>query len=191
MVALWPAVKGKRVMDLACGSGRYAHRLSKNQAAHVVATDFCVPMLEQVSAGARICADMMRLPFATHAFDVVICALALGHAPAVEPWMTEVARVLTPGGVLLYSDFHPEAARVGLTRSFKDENDETCTVPHRCHDIAAQRAAIACAGLQLEGLHEIRVGEELREPFPQSEQFYRRWHGLPIVLVVRVRKSGP
>jgi hypothetical protein len=37
-------------------------------------------------------------------------------------------------------------------------------------------------------VHEVRVGVELREPFPKSEDFYRRWDGLPIVLVVRARK---
>jgi hypothetical protein len=34
------------------------------------------------------------------------------------------------------------------------------------------------------------VGAELREPFADSEDFYRRWDGLPIVLVVRASKPG-
>jgi hypothetical protein len=117
-----------------------------------------------------------------------VSGLALGHATTVDGWMAEIARVLSAGGILLYSDFHPDAARAGLTRSFKDQNNETCTVPHRSFDIAAQRAAARQAGLQIESLHEVRVGEELREPFVHSQEFYSRWHGLPIVLVVRARK---
>jgi malonyl-CoA O-methyltransferase len=88
----------------------------------------------------------------------------------------------------LYSDFHPEAARVGLTRSFKDEQNDTCTVPHRCYGVALQQEAATAANLAIDVIHEVRVGIELKEPFPKSEEFYRRWDGLPIVLVVRARK---
>lgn len=190
MLERWPSVAGRRALDLACGTGRYTRRLAHGGARSVVALDFCLPMLARAAASHRICADMMCLPFARHSFDLVICGLALGHASAVRPWMAEIARVLAPGGTLLYSDFHPEAARAGLTRSFKDENDETCTVPHRYFDMASQREAIDLAGMQLEALHEVRVGAELREPFADSEEFYRRWHGLPIVVVVRAARPG-
>jgi malonyl-CoA O-methyltransferase len=188
MVELWPPVAGRRALDLACGSGRYSRLLTAAKAAEVVAMDFCVPMLRQVSAAARVCGSMMQLPFAAQAFDVVISGLALGHATDVRPWMAEVARVLTPGGTLLYSDFHPEAARAGLPRSFKDQNDRTWTVPHRGYDVASQREAASAAGLDVEVIREVRVGFELKELFPNSDAFYRRWNGLPIVLVVRARK---
>jgi ubiquinone/menaquinone biosynthesis C-methylase UbiE len=154
----------------------------------VTAVDFCLPMLVQVSGARRICASMMHLPFVGAAFDVVISGLALGHATDVELWMMEIARVLDKDGVLLYSDFHPEAARAGLPRSFKDENDRTFTVPHRCHDLNSQKSAAAAAKLTIEAVHEVRVGFELKEPFSKSEEFYRRWHGLPLVLIVRARK---
>ena len=45
--------------------------------------------------------------------------------PTLHRWMGEIARVLNGGGVLLYSDFHPEAARAGLTRSFKDAHNRS------------------------------------------------------------------
>ena len=48
--------------------------------------------------------------------------------------------------------------------------------------------AAKSAGLRVETVHEVRVGVELREPFAKSEEFYRRWDGLPIVLVVKARK---
>ena len=188
MLKHWPEVAGRRALDLACGTGRYSRLLAETQAAQVVAMDFCVPMLRQVSAATRVCGSMMQLPFAAQAFDVVISGLALGHATNVHRWMVEVARVLGRGGTVLYSDFHPEAARAGLTRSFKDQNDRTCTVPHHNYDLASQQEAAAAANLAIDLIHEIRVGVELVEPFPKSEQFYRRWDGLPIVLIVRARK---
>jgi ubiquinone/menaquinone biosynthesis C-methylase UbiE len=188
MVEHWPPVAGKHALDLACGTGRYSRLLAEAKAAQVVAMDFCVPMLRQVSAAARVCGSMMQLPFASQAFDVVISGLALGHAGNVHEWMGEVSRVLKSGGTLLYSDFHPEAARAGLPRSFKDQNDRTWTVPHRGYEVAAQREAASAAGLVVEVVREVRVGFELQEPFHNSDEFYRRWNGLPIVLVVRARK---
>jgi len=190
MLARWPQVAGRQALDLACGSGRYTRQLAICGARRVVAMDFCVPMLRRVASAHRVCANMMSLPFAAGAFDVVICGLALGHASALQPWMVEIARVLTPGGTLLYSDFHAEAARAGLTRSFKDHSNRTCTVPHSCFDAHVQREAIAQAGMQVQIMHEVRVGHELRESFAHSEGFYNRWHGLPIILVVSARKPG-
>jgi ubiquinone/menaquinone biosynthesis C-methylase UbiE len=188
MLDLWPDVAGRQVLDLACGSGRYTRQLEQGAPRRIVAADFCVPMLERVAAGERVCADMMRLPFVDGAFDVVISGLAVGHACSAEAWMAEVARVLGGGGTLLYSDFHPAAALAGLTRSFKDHNNQTCTVPHQYFAVPSQRAAARQAGLEIEDLHEVRVGYELTEPFEDSEPFYQRWHALPIVLVVRARK---
>lgn len=188
MLEQWPDVTGRRVLDLACGTGRYTRLLAESQAAHVVALDFSAAMLRQVPAGSSVRASMAHLPFVDGAFAAVISGLALGHCADLHRWMTEVARVLEPGGTLLYSDFHPDAARAGLTRSFKDERDRTFTVPHRRHGITAQKQAAAAANLTIVAIREVRVGYELQETFPGSDEFYARWHGLPLVLVVRARK---
>jgi SAM-dependent methyltransferase len=185
MVDEWPDVLARRVLDLACGSGRYSRMLSDSGAAQVVSLDFCIPMLRQVSAPQRVCASMMRLPFQANTFDAVVSGLAIGHATTVGAWMAEVARVLRAGGTLLYSDFHPEAARAGLTRSFKDKNNVSCTVPHQLYPVDTQLEAAAAAGLKVEAVRELRVGHELREAFPGSDSFYGQWRGLPLVLVVR------
>jgi hypothetical protein len=88
----------------------------------------------------------------------------------------------------LYSDFHPQAAQVNLTRTFTDENEQSWTVPHQSYPVADQVQAAHAAGLTLEVIREIRVGMELKEPFEGSDAFYERWHGLPIVLIVRASK---
>lgn len=188
MFELWPDVYGRRALDLACGTGRYAKLLAEANAMDVVALDFSTAMLGRVSTGSPVCASMMHLPFVAGAFDVVISGLAVGHATAIDPWMLEIARVLNRDGRLLYSDFHPEAARAGLTRSFKDNRDRSYTLPHHCYEVVSQRKAAAQANLTIEVLKEVRVGVELQETFPQSDEFYRRWHGLPLLLVVRARR---
>ena len=188
MLQMWPNVQGRCVLDLACGSGRYSRLLREAHAAHVVALDFCMAMLEQVANANRVCAGMMQLPFRPAVFDAVVSGLAVGHATDIHQWMSEVARVLRPQGNLVYSDFHSQAIGAGMTRSFKDADDVSWTVPHQTYDLSCQRMAMAAAGLTVETVKELRMGMELNEAFPGSEQVYRQWHGVPVVLLVRACK---
>ena len=188
MLEVLPNVEGRRVLDLACGSGRFSHLLRQANAAQVVALDLCVPMLEQVAAASRVRASMMQLPFQSAVFDAVISGLAVGHATDIHQWMSEVARVLRPAGSLVYSDFHSAAIRAGMTRSFKDADDVTWTAPHQVYDLSCQQDTMAAAGLTVQTVRELRMGIELNEVFPGSERVYRDWHGVPVVLIVRARK---
>jgi SAM-dependent methyltransferase len=190
MLRHWPKVAGAHALDLACGTGRYASALAERGAAHAVAVDFSPAMLRRASSPHRVRADMMALPFANGVFDVVVSGLAVGHAPDITLWMREAARVLVSGGVLLYSDFHPHACAAGMTRTFTDERHQKHTLSHNRYDLPDHQQAAAAAGLCVEVLDELRVGTELQEPFPGSDLFYRRWHGLPIVLVIRARKGS-
>ena len=189
MLAQWPPVAGRRALDLACGSGRYAKLLVETGAVPVTALDFSAGMLQRVTGCWRVRASMMSLPFIDNAFDVVVSGLAVGHASSIEGWMSEAARVLDSNGVLLYSDFHPQAARAGLVRSFKDETGATRTVPHNTYEVSAQVDVAARAGLVIESTTELRAGIEIAEPFTGSEEFYDRWQGLPLVLIVRARRT--
>ncbi|HEX6570382.1 MAG TPA: methyltransferase domain-containing protein [Steroidobacteraceae bacterium] len=190
MVALLPDVRGRRVLDLACGTGRYSRLVATAPAALVVALDRSPAMLRRVTAGLCVQASMDRLPFTNCSFDVVISGLALGHAPDVGRWMQEVARVLAPGGTLLYSDFHPAASQRGLSRTFKDRSGRWHAVAQFCHAIEAQRHAAAAAGLTLQFVRELRAGIEFLEPFPGAQEFYERQYGTPLVLVVRACRQA-
>jgi SAM-dependent methyltransferase len=185
MRRLWPAMRGRCVLDLACGSGRYARLLAEEGAGMVLALDQSWQMLRQVQGAAAVQGNMTCLPFASGSFAVVVCGLAVGHAPDLEEWMREVARVLAPGGVLVYSDFHPQAVAEGHARTFRDSQGGTHSVPHHRHTVAAHRSAAAAVGLTIDAVEEVRVGIDLCEDFPGSATFYRRWHGLPVVLAVR------
>lgn len=188
MLAQLPDVAGRQVLDLACGSGRYAQVLAAAGAACVVAADFSAAMLSHVTTGHRVRADLTHLPFAAETFDVIVSGLAIGHAPDLGSCLREIARVLRPGGTVCYSDFHNEASRRGLTRSFRDASQQSFTLPPAGFELAAHRAQALRAGLSIDSLHELRVGEEIRETFTGSEEFYRKWHGVPLVFVVRAHK---
>ena len=183
-----PDVAGRRALDLACGSGRYARILAAAGATQVVAADFSMAMLARVTTGYRVRADLASLPFADGSFDLVLSGLAIGHAANLSTCLREIARVLVPGGTLHYSDFHSDAARAGLTRSFRDATNQSFTLPPAGFSLDVHRAAARDAGLVIESIEELRVGLEFREVFAGGDAFYQRWHGVPLAFVVRARK---
>jgi len=109
-----PVLSGTRLLDLGCGAGRHAFEAAR-RGAQVVALDTDRGELKQVSAiaaamdeagelptGSSIypaSGDATAMPFGDDAFDVVIAAEVLEHIPADQSAMTEIARVLRPGGV--------------------------------------------------------------------------------------------
>ena len=97
------------VLDVATGSGDLALAVRKScPAARVVGADFCRPMLEVARGkGLRelVEADGMKLPFPDASFDVVTAAFGLRNMASWNAGLSEMARVLKPGGHLLILDF--------------------------------------------------------------------------------------
>src|SRR4029077_10511260 len=55
----------------------------------------------------RVRADAYALPFATASFDLVFSNLMLQWCDDLDAVFAEIARVLKPGGLLLFSTFGP------------------------------------------------------------------------------------
>jgi demethylmenaquinone methyltransferase/2-methoxy-6-polyprenyl-1,4-benzoquinol methylase len=98
-----------RVLDLATGSGDLALTIAKKlPEIEITGADFCVEMLERAQAKGltnTVVADALDLPFAAATFDVVTVAFGLRNMADWPAALTEMARVLTPGGHLLILDF--------------------------------------------------------------------------------------
>ena len=108
-------VAGKRILELGAGAAAGARWLD-GQGAEVVALDLSAGMLRHARQAADrsgvgvplIQADALALPFATASFDTV--CTAFGAIPFVADSgavMSEVARVLKPGGRWVFSLTHP------------------------------------------------------------------------------------
>lgn len=92
---------GSWVADLACGTGDLCRELAR-QGYSPVGLDFSMGMLRAAPAlaggSAMINADVLELPVRAGALDGATCGFALRNLTAVPPMLTELARVLRPGG---------------------------------------------------------------------------------------------
>jgi SAM-dependent methyltransferase len=92
----------ERALDLGCGDGRLTSELD---AAELVAADVSPVALERARGrlpGARIVElePDTPLPFDDGAFDLVLCAETIEHVRDVQLLLSEIRRVLRPGGLL-------------------------------------------------------------------------------------------
>jgi SAM-dependent methyltransferase len=103
-------------LDAACGTGRHAGYLS-GLGHRVTGVDSSPDMLararQQVPEAHFLAGDLHQLPVRDETADLIVCALALTHVPALPPVMAEFARVLRPGGHLVVSDIHVTSLYLG------------------------------------------------------------------------------
>jgi ubiquinone/menaquinone biosynthesis C-methylase UbiE len=109
--ALANVASGQRVLDLGCGAGDLAADLAR-AGARVTAADVAQAALDRVASrhpelALRLIAIDAPLPFEDGSFDAVWSSDVIEHVADTARWLSEVRRVLAPGGrVLLTTPSH-------------------------------------------------------------------------------------
>lgn len=106
LAAQLAAPAGKRVLDIATGTGDLAAELHVQRAAAVVGGDFAGAMLRTArrklpAVIPLVLADAQRLPFADASFDRVTNAFLLRNLSDLDRGLCEMRRVLRPAGRLV------------------------------------------------------------------------------------------
>ena len=96
----------KRVLDVACGTGDFVIAvLDASPASEVIGLDFSEEMLRlartKVSSATFVQGDVLALPFEAGCFDAVTVGFGLRNFVDIPKALSEMARVLNPGGRLI------------------------------------------------------------------------------------------
>jgi ubiquinone/menaquinone biosynthesis C-methylase UbiE len=112
-LGLLPEVKGKSILDAACGPGKYAEILIA-QGGDVTGFDISARMValakQRNKQAGNFFVHSLTNPFhmlKNETFDIVLCALALHYVQDWNLTLKEFARVLKPDGHLVISIEHP------------------------------------------------------------------------------------
>src|SRR5262249_61435400 len=99
-------VRGKRVLDVGCGKGRFARLFSElERSAEIWGLDISEEMLRYVPAGIHTRAgSMTALPFEDCWFDAAYATESLEHAVEIDVAVGEICRVVKTGGRIAIID---------------------------------------------------------------------------------------
>lgn len=170
LITLLQPMPAERVLDVATGAGHTALRLAEHVGS-VVGLDYTPAMrvpFERLARGRGLrnvrfqVGDAELLPFPDATFDIVTCRRASHHFPRVDQAVSEMARVLRPGGRLGIADMTAlDEAVAGLLNALEIARDSSHV---RACTPAEWRHLVEQAGLEILTL-EIEV-----EPIP-----WERW----------------
>jgi SAM-dependent methyltransferase len=174
-----------RVLDVGCGRGGVME-LFWREAALPVGLDPDLrslrehrthsPLPEGEGVGGRVpampltCAFAERLPFPSSTFDLALAVWMLEHVPEPQRTLTEIARVLKPGGVFLFltpnalhplivanrgSQLLPAVQRALVPRLYGRTEADTFRVHYRANTPDKLRALAAACGFRAASLRAI------------------------------------
>ncbi|WP_340540987.1 class I SAM-dependent methyltransferase [Nocardioides sp. GXZ039] len=129
------------VLEVGCGTGAFASRIvAALPEAEVIAVDQSQRLVELTASRgvtAQV-ADAEDLPFADDTFDAVSAMWMLYHVPDLHRGLSEMRRVLRPGGTLVavtngddhLIDLRREGGGEPLVTQFSSENGEQALAEH-------------------------------------------------------------
>ncbi len=172
MMSVMPTLSDKVVLDLACGTGRYALIAEQQLAQQVICIDDSFSMIHQVQSEFRLLGSMNQIPLMDNSFDVILCGLAVGHSQDLTSIIYEISRLLVSGGQAVISDFHPEQYLNGARRTFMSD-EGVYEVEHYAHVAETWEQACQQSGLLINAVVEPRIEGQ----------------SMPVVIVYRLVKT--
>ena len=111
--AMLPAPGGLKVLDLGCGFGWFCRWVRAHGASEVLGLDVSEKMLARARSATSdaaityLRADMEQVELAPASFDLIYSSLALHYIEHLGELLSQVYRVLVPGGRFVFSVEHP------------------------------------------------------------------------------------
>ena len=170
----WQAAR--RVVDLACGTGRTGAWLAKRGVRSIDGIDITPEML----AVARnkgiyrqlVIGDVTRLPFVSETFDVAVQALADEHLSDLVSLYQDVARITKANGSFVIVGYHSHFLMLGIQTHYHRLTGEAVAIKSYVHLLSDHVKAAQAAGWTLRAMDESVIDEDWISKKPEWAKYY-------------------
>lgn len=204
-------IEGSRVLEIGCGIGESVPYVLQNKPLEYIGLDFSKHALEQAKNDNKseevlfVQVDMSKeLPFDEGYFSEIFSVYAIGWSQDIKKTLSEVYRILKPGGTFTFSWDHylarvvtEEGEKIVFQKSY---NIEEPTVRqdwnHTGHDIQSIQAKpstwftwLRNAGFEITTFHEIAAPENVNEKHVFSDTYSKkRSKIIPFSIIMQAKK---
>jgi len=134
-------LKGKKLLDVGCGPGIHLKRYI-DEGAIGEGIDFSQKMIELAKEhcpkGKFNVGEVYNLPYEDNSFDIITSSLVFDHLEDLDKAVKQVAKILKPNGVLIFSVMHP------ISNMYRESEENTPS--HSYFDKEVIYYDIACGG---------------------------------------------
>lgn len=152
--------RSARILDVGCASSPLLRNLAALGFHDLVGIDLTVEKMEDLLHPdiTYLDGDLLKAPFPSATFDAITCLSVIEHGCPERAYLSEMARLLRPGGVLLTSTdyWHRKVSTRKVPRG------DTFGLPWRIHTPRSLRRIARMAarrGLQVPGPWDMEVSE--------------------------------
>lgn len=165
----------KKVVDLACGTGRTGKWLRSKGIYHIDGVDLTPEMLAKAEERGvhnnLINRDIRDTGLPAESYDLAIEVLADEHLSDLHPFYAEAARITKSGGRLVIVGYHSHFLMRGVITHFHKEDGEAVAVESYVHLFSDHVKAAHAAGFRLLEADEGIVDAQWLAKKPQWKKY--------------------
>jgi ubiquinone/menaquinone biosynthesis C-methylase UbiE len=188
-------LKEATVADVGCGTGRHWNEIIAKGPKDLFGFDISEGMLQVLQkkfpqAKTFLLHDNHLTGLANNSCDLVVSTLALAHIEDIRQALEEWCRVLKRGGVILITDYHPEALAKGAKRTFRHQ-DKLIAVRNHVHSIKTVRKLARQLDLEVLRFTERRIDDSVRSYYQKQNALpvFERFKDMPIIYGIFLKKT--
>lgn len=180
-------LKGKRIADIGCGTGRHWQKMLQNNPAHITGFDVSSGMLDRLiekypHADTELVTDDMLLNILTDSFDIAVSTLTVSYIKHLNNSLLNWCRIVKNCGDIIITDFHPQALDMGCQRTFRHEGRHIA-IRNFAHQLAGIKAVIGLKNWEVVSEQQIVIDHTLKHYYENQNalHLYQKMEGVPII----------
>jgi SAM-dependent methyltransferase len=118
-----PGLTGKVVGDFGCGQSLFQNAFRKLDC-DAIFLDIAPNALLEITYGKKILASLTDIPLPNGQMDAIFCIGVVHHIPKIEAAISELVRVLKPGGVMYLGVYADRTAQSFLRKLYDNAKSE-------------------------------------------------------------------